>query len=98
KLCKEMIKQRFEWAERSHLDATIISFPGGFAKVIVSDLGIIGQIGLLLILSWSFFAVRRENHAIRAIVDMDEASRNLNRWFPKRFKLIPKNSAFSAEH
>jgi hypothetical protein len=29
---------------------------------------------------------------------MDEASRNLNRWFPKSFKLIPKNSAFSAEH
>jgi hypothetical protein len=98
RLCALVVKSRHDWAEKAYLDSTLVSFPGGFAKLSISDLGIVGQVGLFLILSWCFFSMRRENHAIRAIVDMDSASRENNRWFPTSFILEPKDPYFSAEN
>jgi hypothetical protein len=68
-VCSRIVTQRFKWSDNAFLEGTMVSFPGGFGKLSIADLGIVGQFGLLLILSWCFFAVRRENYAIRAIVD-----------------------------
>src|SRR5262249_7686172 len=37
--CKELVKQRFEWSDRAFLEGTQLTFPGGFGKLHVSDLG-----------------------------------------------------------
>jgi hypothetical protein len=97
-LCKSIIKLRLEWVSKGFLDSTLITFPGGFSRLHVSDLGIVGQAGLLLILTWGFFAIRRENHAFRAIVDMTPESRKVVGLFPREFDLMPKDPYFSAEH
>ena len=52
-----------------------MSFPGGFPKIEESDLGVIGQVGLLLILAWLFYTVRRENNALQSFVDIDKDTR-----------------------
>jgi hypothetical protein len=98
-VCAEATKLKFEWAEKAYLDSTLISFPGSFGKLSVSDLGLAGGFGLLLIISWCFFSSRRENHAIRAIVDMDDSSKRKNgRWCPTNFILKPQDPYLSAEH
>jgi hypothetical protein len=98
KECLDALTRRRDWAEKAFLDSTAMSFPGGFAKIEVSDLGLVGQVGLLLILSWLFYSTRRENHAIRAFVDLDENTRRLGYLFPNRFILIPQDKYLSAEH
>jgi hypothetical protein len=97
-LCKTIIKLRLDWVSKGFLESTLITFPGGFARLHISDLGIVGQAGLLLILAWGFFAIRRENHAFRAIVDMTPESRRVSGLFPNRFDLTPTDPYFSAEH
>ncbi|MGL3107542.1 hypothetical protein [Bradyrhizobium sp. BR 1432] len=97
-LCKSIIKLRLEWVSKGYLESTLITFPGGFARLHISDLGIVGQTGLLPILAWAFFAIRRENHAFRAIVDMTPDSRKVAGLFPKRFDLTPNDPYLSAEH
>ena len=96
--CKQTAKTAFEWVDKAYLDSTLLSFPGGFAKLSVSDLGVIGQIGMLIILFWLFYAARRENHAIRAIVDMDTETRKKDSWSPQRFVLESQDQYLSAEH
>jgi len=97
-MCKKIVEMRHNWAEIAYLNSSQITFPGGFGKLHISDLGIAGQFGLGLILSWVFFAVRRQNHAIRAIVDMDEHSRKNATWRPSIFVLKPQDVTLSAEH
>jgi hypothetical protein len=97
-LCAEATKRRYEWADKAFLESTLVSFPGGFGKLSVADLGVIGEVGLLLIMSWAFFTARRENHSVRAIVDMDDASRRRSYWCPRAFKLEPQDEHLSAEH
>lgn len=97
--CKRALQARSDWAEKAFLDSTLISFPGGFSKLQSSDLGIVGQVGLLLILAWQFYAIRRENHAIRSFVDIDEHHRRIQGWGPsKKFILEPQDVDLSAEH
>ncbi|MBI4273766.1 MAG: hypothetical protein HY659_03575 [Rhizobiales bacterium] len=97
-LCAKSTKERYEWAEKAYLESTLVSFPGGFGKLSVADLGVIGEAGLLLIMSWAFFTARRENHSVRAIVDMDDVSRRRYYWCPRVFKLEPQDGHLSAEH
>ena len=97
-VCFETIKTRFEWTEKAFADSLFVSFPGGYGKITVSDLGVVGQVGLLLILSWLFFAARRENHAVRAIVDRDRVSREAGRKGRENFILVPQGRYLSAEH
>jgi len=96
--CQQLAKNAFEWVDKAYRESTLLSFPGGFGKLSVSDLGIIGQIGMLIILLWLYFAARRENHAIRAIVDMDPDARKQDRWFPKTYVLSSQDRYLSAEH
>jgi hypothetical protein len=98
KFCSLASKSAFEWVDKAYRESTILSFPGGFGKLHVSDLGIIGQIGMLVILLWLFFAARRENHAIRAIVDMDRDARRRDNWFPQKYILYSQDEHLSAEH
>jgi hypothetical protein len=98
KYCGELVKRRAEFAERQALEAQMITFPGGFAKVHISDMGIVGNLAFILILFWSFYALRRENHAVRSFVDIGYRSRSNEYWFPKKFNLIPQGDLFSAEH
>jgi len=95
--CVDALQKRDDWAEKAYLESTTISFPGGFAKQGLSDLGIVGQVGLLLILAWAFYSTRRENDAIRAFVDLDDETRRLGYFFPKKFLLVPQDDFFSAE-
>lgn len=96
--CKSYARRKFYWMKKSGLEAQTVSFPWGFGKVSTGDLGIIAQLGLLLIISWMFFAIRRENSAIRALIDMDEESMAQHRWLRKDYILIPKNKYLSPEH
>jgi hypothetical protein len=98
KYCKRLVGVRREFAEKQELDSTMILFPGGFAKVHVSDLGIVGNLAIILILFWAFYALRRENHAVRSFVDIVYKSRLNEYWYPKKFNLVPQGELFSAEH
>jgi len=98
KYCRDLIKARLDFAEKQYLDIHVISFPGGFAKLHTSDLGIMGNVGILLLLTWSFYSSRRENHAIQAFVDMDARDRRTNRWLPSEFTLSSIDPTLSAEH
>jgi hypothetical protein len=95
--CMKKLNARRKWAEETFLSSQSMSFPGGFSKLLESDLGVIGQAGLLLILAWHFYASRRENHAIIAFVDRDEESRRLG-FFSPSFLLRPQRPFVSAEH
>jgi hypothetical protein len=96
--CKNALTARREWAEKTFLDSTAMSFPGGFPKIEESDLGVIGQVGLLLILAWLFYTVRRENHALQSFVDIDKDTRRVGKHFPSSFIIEPQDEFFSAEH
>lgn len=100
--CAAEIEEQAKWARGARLDASLVTFPGGFARVTVADLAVIGELGLIIILAWSYFALRRENFAVRSIVDMDDATRlacgGVTGWLPGRFALVPKGRLLSAEH
>ena len=96
--CRRIIVNSAKRSSDAYYEATLISLPGGLGKFFIGDLAIVGQLGLLLILSWCFFATRRENHAVRAFVDMDAHSRNTGGWFPVTYILEPRGRFLLAEH
>lgn len=96
--CRNLIADADKLFKNAHHEAMFISLPGSLGKFSIGDLAIVGQFGLLLILSWSFFATRRENHAVRAFVDMDAHSRNTTGWFPVTYILEPRAKLLLAEH
>jgi hypothetical protein len=96
--CVDALTKRRSWAEKTYLDSTGMSFPGGFQKVEESDLGVIGQGGLILVLAWLFYAQRRETHAIQTFVDIDTSTRRQRKIFPLVFILEPQDDFLSAEH
>jgi len=85
------------FAEKAGLDQWLISFPAGFAKLHVTDLGIIGNLAFILILFWTFFAIRRENMAVETFVKTDIDDKN-GFLVPSEFDLIPQGDLFSAAH
>jgi hypothetical protein len=96
--CEKSLTERRSWAEKAYLDSTAMSFPGGFQKVEESDLGVIGQCGLILLLAWLFYAQRRETHAIQTFVDVNSHTRHHGTVFTLEFVLEPQNDFLSAEH
>ncbi len=100
KECENALRARREWAEKAYLESATMSFPGGFPKVDESDLGIIGQLGLLLILTWQYYSVRRENHAVTSFVDVDkEGSKFVRFHLPEEFVIEPQQPDYLyAEH
>lgn len=93
--CREVAKDQAKWGRTQGTEAHLVSFPGGFAKVTIADLGVVGQLGLLLILAWGYFAARREHFAIRAMLDVKGGD---SRWMPRTFVLTPAERHLSAEH
>lgn len=93
--CKKQAKYRYEKFRDAAIETHWISFPAGLPKIMTGDLVVSGNLGLILILLWTLFAVRRENHAIRTIIDIDDNSRETLSFFPNRFKLVP-NRQFTA--
>jgi hypothetical protein len=96
-LCKRIIEDRHKRLLELQSDLWNLTLPGLVARITVFDLGIVGQIGLLLLLLWFFYAARRENHAIRSLVDIKEETER-NKWFPHGFTLTPQEASLSAEH
>lgn len=94
--CRKRIKERLTWARSAERDSWYVTLPGGLGKTFISDLSVVGQLGLLLILNWTYFAFRRENHAVRALVDMQTTERR--QWSLKAFVLSPTDRLLSAEH
>jgi hypothetical protein len=97
-LCTTLINKWSEHADHQVLESNLILFPGGFAKINVNDLGILGNASLLLILFWLFFTSRRENHSVRSFVDMDNKMRKNNYLLPQEFTLIAQDKIFSGAH
>jgi hypothetical protein len=95
--CKRLVKRRNEFSEKTFLEQRLISFPGGFAKVHISDLGVVGNIAFILILSWTFYAIRRENGAVESFVKSNADKKNDGR-FPKKFTLVPQGDLFTPAH
>ncbi len=95
--CIKKLSERRKWAEDAWLSSQAMSFPGGFSKLLESDLGVIGQAGLLLILIWHFYASRRENHAITAFVNKPKEYQRLGLFTPE-FLLEPQEPFLAAEH
>ena len=92
-----------KWAGEVARDSLLITFPGGFGKATVSDISVLGQTGLLLLLIWGFYAARREYHAVLSWVDFGKADSEAplfkpTRWFPDRFGLRQTEDWLSAEH
>jgi|GEM_PF-4749486 len=96
--CRERVDVLAKQLTSSIDESMNVTLPGGLGKFSIGDLAIIGQFGLLLILSWSFFATRRENHAVRAFVDIDAHSRNTAGLLPTRFILEAKSRFLQAQH
>ncbi|QOZ24143.1 hypothetical protein [Bradyrhizobium sp. CCBAU 51753] len=95
--CKALIVSRRDLAEKTYFEQWLISFPGGFGKIHVTDLGIVGNLAFVLILSWTFYAIRRENLAVESFVKSDADRANGYR-IPKKFNLIPQGDIFSGAH
>jgi hypothetical protein len=96
--CRATILAQAKTFHDAYNEGRAIALPGGLGRFSVGDLSVVGQLGLLLILSWCFFATRRENHAVRAFVDMDAHSRRTVGWFPIAYVLEPQARFFVSEH
>lgn len=96
--CRGLVTERYTFASNSYLQSMYTSLPGGMGRLHISDLGVMGNLGTLLLLSWTYFALRRENHAIKTFVDLSPADQKTGRAFPSRFLLVPRDEYFSAEH
>jgi hypothetical protein len=95
-LCREVLKVDLEEIARREIQAWDFAVPGIGARTTVFDLGLVGNIGLLLILLWFYYASRRENHAVRAFVDTASSSD----WVPffRTFDLRATNSRLKPRH
>jgi hypothetical protein len=95
---RRVIADEQKWTTELAREARMVAFPGGFGRTTVADLSVLGQAGLALIMAWWFFGSRRENHAIRAIVDRDGGPAVKRRGTAKKFVLVPQDRFLSAEH
>jgi hypothetical protein len=97
-LCDNLIASRRDKTATAESDSRFVSFPGGFGKVYVPDLAIMGNVGLSLLLTWMYFAARRENQAIKTFVEIRNGNRRgLFRDICK-YHLDPQDRRLSAEH
>jgi hypothetical protein len=95
-VCKDISSTRLKWAEDAWLNTRIVTFPGGFGGLSVGDLGVVGAFGMLLLLSWTFYAVRRENHALKSFVEEPPRRENPDR--KRSFILRCTDDYLSPEH
>lgn len=98
--CLRLVNEKVNFGNQLKQQTETMAFPGGFSPMTVTDLGVLGQSGVLLILLWLLFASRRENHAVRSFVDINRETRDMGIWFPKEYILVPQrnNLPLTAEH
>lgn len=75
----------------------MVTLPGFSPVLHQSDLGVVGALGLVLILLWLFFSMRRENHAIASFVNAFPRANSPRPW-DEPFLLCPQEKYWSAEH
>lgn len=107
---RERLPTQLTWAGGVVRESRLVAFPFNLGKITISDLCILGQAGLLLILAWSFFALRRENHALVSLIDFDKQTQKravcavfaylfLPKWLGQlRYGIVPQDRYLSAEH
>lgn len=95
-LLARSLRTQLDQLLRQQVDMWRVPVLGIGVPVTAFDLGIVGQAGLVLLLFWFYFAVRRENHAIRSIIDLDEPAQDS--LFPNRFVLRPNVKYLGPEH
>lgn len=97
--CKAIVEKRYKDAATRVLASRFVEFPGGFTKLYITDLAVMGNVGLLLVLVWSFYSFRRENHAIKAFIEIKDSNQiGYVSSFLKTVELIPKDKFLSSEH
>jgi hypothetical protein len=101
--CRETARSRHAFAEKAYLESTMVALPVGLGRLHISDFGIMGNAAILLILIWSYYSMRRENHAIKTFVDFKGNKRSNGElrkglWPPATYCLQPQDPNLSAEH
>ena len=76
--CREILKKQHEELLKQQVDFWKISIPGFGAPLTAYDLGVMGQLAIVLIFLWLFYATRRELHAMEGLV---RVARNEPSWF-----------------
>lgn len=76
----------------------LVTLPGLAVPLHYSDLGIVGALGLILLLAWLFFALRRENHAIASFVRIRPFRSDGPSWSITGYEVVPQERYWSAEH
>jgi hypothetical protein len=94
--CTRIIRGGLEFSDRRYHENRVVNFPGGFGAVDVSDLGILANLGLLLILAWGFYAARRERDAVSSFINFE--SGECGHWSPQRYHIIPADPLLNAQH
>jgi hypothetical protein len=96
--CRQTALDRHAFAEKAYLESTMVTLPVGLGRLHVSDFGIMGNAAILLILIWTYYAMRRENHAIKTFVDFDKKTPRNGLMAPSVYYLQPQDPNLSAEH
>lgn len=97
--CRKYFSARYKDVEKARFDSTLVSLPWGMGRLNVTDFGIVGNVALVLILSWGFFAARRENQALKSFVNFHPFTSPRGFFVPDTFILCPSDAKhFSAEH
>jgi hypothetical protein len=101
--CRDTARNRHAFAEKAYLESTMVLLPAGLGRLHISDFGIMGNAAILLILIWTYYAMRRENHAIKTFVDFDKErrgheARSGGLRIPAAYHLQPQDPNLSAEH
>jgi hypothetical protein len=101
-ICEQRLGELKERSQVALADSRVLELPGMPVKFHVSDLGVIGQSGVLLLLTWGYYAFRRENHAIKQFVRLRPARpiHWTNRMVrcPREYTLQAVDKHLSAEH
>jgi hypothetical protein len=75
-----------------------ITPPFGLPRIQITDLSPIGNLTTTILIAWTFFAARRENHALLSFVDFDQHTRRNGTLFPSTVTLYGQDKYISAEH
>jgi len=98
KLCDDLIEWRRGKAATAEYESQFVSFPGGFGKLYVPDLAIMGNIGLSLLLIWLYFASRRENQAVKTFVEIRDGNKRGLFADVYKYVLDPQDKRLGPEH
>ena len=66
-------KEAFDFFNKASHETWIVTLPWNLGRMHISDFGITGNVTLLVVLTWLLFALRRENHSIKNLIDFHEA-------------------------